>query len=221
LIYFDNVDKIYSNQSIGLYHLTTCIEFGEFVFIVGASGSGKSSFIKLLLKETEVTSGKIIVNRQCLSRINNRLLPFYRRNISVVFQDFRLLPNKTVYDNVAFAMRVVNASRKEIQKNVPIVLSMVGLSEKARCFPKELSGGEKQRTAIARAIINKPPVLLADEPTGNLDQDNALEIMELLHEINMKNTTVIVATHAQNLVDRMKKRVITLDNGSLVKDTKG
>jgi len=218
LIYFNNVTKIYENGAKGLYHITTSIHRGEFVFIVGASGSGKSSFIKLLLKEIEPTEGDILVNNQNLARIHPKLLPFYRRNIGVVFQDFRLLPNKTVYDNIAFAMRIVQANNKQISSSVSAVLSMVGLEKKYKSYPGQLSGGEKQRTALARAIINKPPILLADEPTGNLDPDNALEIMYLLDEINSHGTTVIVATHARELVDQMQKCVKTLENGVLISD---
>lgn len=220
MIYFNNATKIYDNQAKGLYHISLSIQRGEFVFIVGSSGSGKSTFIRLLLKEVDLTEGEIIVSRQNVSLIHPKLLPFYRRNIGVVFQDFRLLPNKTVYENVAFAMKIVQAPTKEIRRNVPAVLSMVGLEKKYKAYPNQLSGGEKQRTALARAIVNKPPVLLADEPTGNLDPDNALEIMSLLDEINARGTTVIVATHAKDLVDHMKKRVITLESGNLVSDIK-
>ena len=220
MIYFNNATKIYDNQAKGLYHISLSIQRGEFVFIVGSSGSGKSTCIRLLLKEVDLTEGEIIVSRQNVSLIHPKLLPFYRRNIGVVFQDFRLLPNKTVYENVAFAMKIVQAPTKEIRRNVPAVLSMVGLEKKYKAYPNQLSGGEKQRTALARAIVNKPPVLLADEPTGNLDPDNALEIMSLLDEINARGTTVIVATHAKDLVDHMKKRVITLESGNLVSDIK-
>ncbi len=220
MIYFNNATKIYDNEAKGLYHISLSIQRGEFVFIVGSSGSGKSTFIRLLLKEIDLTEGEIIVSRQNVSLIHPKLLPFYRRNIGVVFQDFRLLPNKTVYENVEFAMKIVQAPTKEIRRSVPAVLSMVGLEKKYKAYPNQLSGGEKQRTALARAIVNKPPVLLADEPTGNLDPDNALEIMSLLDEINSRGTTVIVATHAKDLVDTMKKRVITLEGGNLVSDIK-
>jgi cell division transport system ATP-binding protein len=220
MIYFNNVTKVYENNTRGLCDLTISISSGEFVFIVGASGSGKSSLIKLLLKEIEPTKGEIIVNHQNISRIHSRLLPFYRRNISVVFQDFRLLQNKTVYENIAFAMQIVKAPQKIIRRYVPIVLSMVGLEKKYKCYPKELSGGEKQRVALARAIVNKPPVLLADEPTGNLDPENSLEIMLLLKEINARGTTVVVATHAKELVDKLQQRVITLSDGVLISDIK-
>lgn len=220
MICFNDVTKIYDNDAKGIFHVSIYIERGEFVFIVGPSGSGKSTFIRLLLKEVDLTSGEIMVSRQNLSFIHPKLLPFYRRNIGIVFQDFRLLPNKTVYDNVAFAMKIVGAPSKEIKRCVPAVLSMVGLEKKYKSYPDQLSGGEKQRTAIARAIINKPPVLLADEPTGNLDPDNAYEIMNLLDEINSKGTTVIVATHAKDLVNNMQKRVISFENGNLISDIK-
>lgn len=218
LIYFNNATKIYDNEAKGIYHISLSIQRGEFVFVIGQSGSGKSSLIRLLLKEIELTEGEIIVSRQNISLIHPKLLPYYRRNIGVVFQDFRLLPNKTVYENVAFAMQIVQAPTKEIRRSVAAVLSMVGLQKKYKAYPAQLSGGEKQRTALARAIVNKPPVLLADEPTGNLDPENALEIMSLLDEINSRGTTVIVATHARELVDQMKKRVITLEHGTLISD---
>ena len=206
MICFNDATKIYDNEAQGIFHVSLRIERGEFAFVVGPSGSGKSTFIRLLLKEIDLTDGEITVSRQNLSLIHPKLLPFYRRNIGVVFQDFRLLPNKTVYENVALAMKVVGAPSKKIKRSVPAVLSIVGLEEKHDSYPSQLSGGEKQRTAIARAIINKPPVLLADEPTGNLDPSNAYEIMALLEEINSKGTTVIVATHARELVDNMQKR---------------
>lgn len=218
MICLNNVTKIYDNQAKGIENVSLSIKQGEFVFIVGTSGSGKSTFIRLLLKEVDLTSGEIIVSRQNLSLIHPKLLPYYRRNIGVVFQDFKLLPNKTVYENVAFAMEIVQASSKDIRRSVPAVLSMVGLEKKYKDYPNQLSGGEKQRTAIARAIVNKPPLLLADEPTGNLDPDNALEIMKLLEKINSHGTTVIVATHAKDLVDSMKKRVITFVEGNLISD---
>ena len=218
LICLNDVTKIYDNQAKGIENVSLSIKQGEFVFIVGTSGSGKSTFIRLLLKEVDLTSGEIIVSRQNLSLIHPKLLPYYRRNIGVVFQDFKLLPNKTVYENVAFAMEIVQASSKDIRRSVPAVLSMVGLEKKYKDYPNQLSGGEKQRTAIARAIVNKPPLLLADEPTGNLDPDNALEIMKLLEKINSHGTTVIVATHAKDLVDSMKKRVITFVEGNLISD---
>ena len=201
MICLNDVTKIYDNQAKGIENVSLSIKQGEFVFIVGTSGSGKSTFIRLLLKEVDLTSGEIIVSRQNLSLIHPKLLP-----------------NKTVYENVAFAMEIVQASSKDIRRSVPAVLSMVGLEKKYKDYPNQLSGGEKQRTAIARAIVNKPPLLLADEPTGNLDPDNALEIMKLLEKINSHGTTVIVATHAKDLVDSMKKRVITFVEGNLISD---
>jgi cell division transport system ATP-binding protein len=220
MIYFNNVSKIYKNNVKGLYHLNLSIQRGEFLFIVGSSGSGKTTLIKLLLREIDLSEGEIIVARQNISCIKNKMLPYYRRNIGVVFQDFRLLPNKTVYENVAFAMKIVQTSSKEIKKNVPVVLSMVGLDKKQKSYPHQLSGGEKQRAVLARAIVNKPPILIADEPTGNLDPNNSMEIMNLLNEINKRGTTLIVATHAKEYVDDMQKRVITLSNGELISDMK-
>jgi len=213
-----NVSKKYSNGIIALNNINLKIEKGEFVFIVGSTGAGKSTLIKLLLKEEEPTSGTIKIGNKDLSKLTRREVPYLRRSIGVVFQDFRLLPNKTVYENVAFAMEVIGCSEKEIRKQVPLVLSMVGLSEKAKYFPHQLSGGEQQRVSIARAIVNGPPVLIADEPTGNLDPDTSWGLMELFNEINLKGTTILMATHAKDIVDRMKKRVIALDRGVLVKD---
>jgi len=221
LIEFTNVTKIYENGAEGLNNVSFEIDKGEFVFIVGQSGSGKSSILKLLMKETELTKGKIVVNKKDLSKIKRADIPYYRRKLGVVFQDFRLLPNKNVYDNVAFAMQVIEASPKEIRRSVPMVLSLVGLEKKARAYPNQLSGGEQQRTALARAIINNPPILLADEPTGNLDPNTAWEIMKLLSDINYRGTTVVVATHAKDIVNSMKKRVITLNNGRLARDVIG
>lgn len=221
MIEFTNVTKIYENGAEGLNNVSFEIDKGEFVFIVGQSGSGKSSILKLLMKETELTKGKIVVNKKDLSKIRHADIPYYRRKLGVVFQDFRLLPNKNVYDNVAFAMQVIEASPKEIRRSVPMVLSLVGLEKKARAYPNQLSGGEQQRTALARAIINNPPILLADEPTGNLDPNTAWEIMKLLSDINYRGTTVVVATHAKDIVNSMKKRVITLNNGRLARDVIG
>lgn len=218
LISLQNVTKIYENGSQALQNVSLGIEKGEFVFIVGSSGSGKSTLIKMLLKEVEPTSGKIFLNGDDLSEISRREIPYLRRKLGVVFQDFRLLQSKTVYDNIAFAMRVVEATPREIRRTVPAVISMVGLSRKARAYPNQLSGGEQQRVALARAIINKPPVLLADEPTGNLDPDTAWEIMNLLKDINARGTTVVVATHAKEIVDAMQKRVITLKKGIVLRD---
>ncbi|MDO4744376.1 MAG: cell division ATP-binding protein FtsE, partial [Clostridia bacterium] len=194
------------------------IDKGEFVFLVGPSGAGKSTLTKLLIKEEEPNSGEITVNGFDLGSLTKNKIPYLRRSIGMVFQDFRLLPNKTVYENVAFAMQVIGASRSEIRRSVPNVLSLVGLAHKARMKPSQLSGGEQQRVSLARALVNKPPVIIADEPTGNLDPDTATEIMELLCEINKRGTTMIVATHAKNFVDEMQKRVLAIENGVLVRD---
>jgi len=211
--------KIFENGAKGLHDVSISIKEGEFVFVVGSSGSGKTSFVRLLLKEIEPTKGKIIIDGKDISRIHRRDLPYLRRKLGVVFQDFRLLKNKTVYENVAFAMRIVEATNKEIRRTVPQVLSLVGLAKKAKAYPHQLSGGEQQRVSLARAIINKPPILIADEPTGNLDPDTAWEIMTLLEDINNLGTTVVVATHARDIVDDMQKRVIVLGEGMVLRDT--
>jgi len=218
MIELKNAVKTYENGAIGLAGVNLFIGKGEFAFVVGSSGSGKSSFIRLLQKETELTSGKILVNNEDISTITRRKLPYYRRKMGVVFQDFRLLPDKTVFENVAYAMQIVEATNREIRRTVPQVLSLVGLARKAKSYPRQLSGGEKQRTALARAIVNRPPLLIADEPTGNLDPDTAWEIMTLLEDINDRGTTVLVATHANDIVDDMQKRVITIDYGKIISD---
>ncbi|WP_072725747.1 cell division ATP-binding protein FtsE [Tepidibacter thalassicus] len=218
MIEFKDVNKSYKNGKVALSNINLKIDKGEFVFLVGSSGAGKSTFIKLLLKEKEVTTGKIIIEGQDITKIPRRKIPQFRRNIGVVFQDFRLLPNKTVYENVAFAMEIIGQSSKNIRRRVPFILGMVGLSDKAKFYPHELSGGEQQRVSIARAIVNKPSLLIADEPTGNLDPSTAKEIMNLLMDINRRGTTIIMATHAKDLVDKMRKRVIALDKGKVVKD---
>ncbi|HHY82606.1 MAG TPA: cell division ATP-binding protein FtsE [Clostridiales bacterium] len=218
MIQFINVSKVYDNGLQALNNVNISVESGEFVFIVGASGAGKSTLVKLLLKEIEPTEGKIIVNDVDLSRMKRKEIPFYRRGIGVVFQDFRLLPTKTVYENVAFAMEIVEASRKEIRRQVPAVLGMVGLASKANAYPSQLSGGEQQRTALARALVNNPSILIADEPTGNLDAATAAEIMKIINMINHRGTTVIMATHARDIVNSMKKRVITFRKGIVVSD---
>jgi len=218
LISLQNVTKIYENGSQALNNVSLDIENGEFVFVVGSSGSGKSTLIKLLLKEVEPTSGNIFINDENIEQISRKEIPYLRRKIGVVFQDFRLLPSKTVYENIAFAMQVVEATPREIRRTVPAVISMVGLSKKAKAYPNQLSGGEQQRVALARAIINKPPILLADEPTGNLDPETAWEIINLLRDINTRGTTVVVATHAKEIVNAMKKRVITLKRGVVLRD---
>jgi len=218
MIQFSNVTKVFENGARGLDNVSLSVEPGEFVFIVGASGSGKTTMVRLLLKEIELTSGQIIVNDTDISKLAHRNMPNYRRKMGVVFQDFRLLQNKSVYDNVAFAMQIVGSSNREIRRTVPQILSMVGLAKKARAYPNQLSGGEKQRTALARAIINRPPLLLCDEPTGNLDPETAWEIMYLLEDINASGTTVVVATHAKDIVDGMRKRVVGLSNGIIARD---
>ncbi|MCD8215989.1 MAG: cell division ATP-binding protein FtsE [Clostridiales bacterium] len=218
MISMQNVTKIYENGALGLKDFSIEIEKGEFVFVVGSSGSGKSTFIRTLLKEIEPTTGEVYIDSTQLSVLKRKKVPYLRRKIGCVFQDFRLLPSKTVYDNVAFAMQVIEASNRSIRRSVPQTLSLVGLHKKANAYPDQLSGGEKQRVAIARAVINKPPILIADEPTGNLDPDTAWEIMELLKEINSRGTTVVMATHAKDIVNKMRKRVIHLDNCVLISD---
>lgn len=218
MIHFINVSKIYDNGVKALDSVNIDIKKGEFVFLVGPSGAGKSTLVKLLLKEIEPTEGQIILNNMDITKVKNRRIPYIRRSIGVVFQDFRLLPNKTVYENVSFAMEIVGASSREIRRRVPMILSMVDLSSKAYSYPDQLSGGEHQRVAIARAIVNSPPVLLADEPTGNLDPDTAWEIMKILKEVNRRGTTVLMATHAKDIVNSMKRRVIAIEEGRVVRD---
>ena len=220
MIKLEHVSKSYSAGIPALNDVNLEIEDGEFVFVVGDSGSGKSTLIKLLLKELEPTEGTITVDGKVLNKIKRKQIPKYRRNVGVVFQDFRLLKDRNVYDNVAFAQKVVGESNSRIRKKVPIMLSTVGLAAKYRSFPRQLSGGEQQRVAIARALINEPDILLADEPTGNLDNNNAWEIMKLLEEINAKGTTVLVVTHNLEIVKVMKKRVITVKKGTIVSDSK-
>lgn len=209
---------MYNKGIHALTNINLSIEKGEFVFLVGPSGAGKSTFIKLLLKEEEPTEGSIMVDHQDITKLSRRKIPYHRRNISVIFQDFRLLPNKTVYENIAFAMQVVEASSKEIRRQVPMVLGMVGLSDKAKQYPHELSGGERQRVSIARAIVNNPSILIADEPTGNLDPETAWEIMKVLKQINRRGTTVVMVTHAKDIVDSMQQRVIALEKGRIIRD---
>ncbi|WP_416198460.1 MAG: cell division ATP-binding protein FtsE [Sporanaerobacter sp.] len=219
MIKFINVSKVYEdNGAKALSNVNMFIGKGEFVFLVGPSGAGKSTIIKLLLKEIDPTSGTIILNDIDITKVKNRKVPYIRRNIGVVFQDFRLLPNKTVYENIAFAMEIIGSHPKEIRRRVPMVLSMVDLSGKAYCYPDQLSGGEHQRVAIARAIVNNPPVLIADEPTGNLDPDTAWEIMKIIKDINRRGTTVLMATHAKDIVNSMKRRVIAIEGGRVVRD---
>ena len=220
MIELREVTKEYSKGIAALNGISLKIEPGEFVFIVGDSGSGKSTLIRLLMKELEPTSGKIQVMGNDLSKLKHKEIPFYRRKIGVVFQDFRLLKDRNVYENVAFALRVTETATRVIKKKVPAALSLVGLAQKYKSFPKELSGGEQQRVAIARAIVNEPMILLADEPTGNLDPANSWEIMKLLQEANDRGTTVIVVTHNHEIVKAMHKRVITMSKGNIVSDEK-
>ena len=220
MIRLENVSKTYQQGVPAVDNVNLHIEQGEFVFIMGSSGSGKSTLIKMLLKELEPTSGEITINGQKLSKIPRKKVPNFRRDIGVVFQNFRLLPDRNVYENVAFALKVVEAPNKEIKKKVPMVLSMVGLAAKYKSLPRQLSGGEQQRVAIERALVGEPRILLADEPTGNLDSANAWEIMHLLEEINERGTTVVVVTHNSEIVDKMNKRVITIKKGVVVEDRK-
>lgn len=220
MIELKDVTKEYSKGIAALNGVSLKIEQGEFVFIVGDSGSGKSTLIRLLLKELEPTSGTITVMNRDLSKLKHKAIPYYRRKIGVVFQDFRLLKDRNVYENIAFTLRVTETPTRVLKKKVPAALSLVGLAQKYKSYPKELSGGEQQRVAIARAIINEPAILLADEPTGNLDPANSWEIMKLLDEAHKRGTTVIVVTHNLEIVNAMKKRVITMKKGSIVSDTK-
>ena len=220
MIEFIDVNKTYSTGTQAVKNANFKIEKGEFVFLVGTSGSGKSTLIKMILKEETPTSGKIVINGKDITNLKQDKIPYLRRNMGIVFQDFRLLPDKTVYENVAFAMYVVNATPRQIRRQVPIILSLVGLSKKAKMYPNELSGGEQQRVALARALVNNPSMLIADEPTGNLDPDTAWDIMNLINEINLRGTTIVVATHAKDIVDQMKKRVIHIEKGEIVKDSK-
>ncbi|MCK9478097.1 MAG: cell division ATP-binding protein FtsE [Firmicutes bacterium] len=221
MIFFNNVTKQYENGTVALDNVGFFIDKGEFVFIVGSSGAGKSTITKLILCEEQPTNGSVLINGIDLKGLSHREMPYYRRQLGMVFQDFRLLPNKTVYENIAFAMQVRNATAKEIRRAIPNVLSMVGLSHKSKVKPGQLSGGEQQRVALARAMVNNPPVLIADEPTGNLDPATAFEIIQLLEDINKRGTTVLTVTHACDIVDKMKKRVIEIDNGKIIRDGVG
>jgi len=226
LIQLRNVSKIYDNGLRALQNVTFTIAGGEFVFIVGASGAGKSTIVKLLLKETDHTDGVIMVNNKDLAAIEEKGIPFYRRQLGVVFQDFRLLHDRTAYDNVAFAaydnvafaMEIIEASNKEIRRKVPAALAMVGLSERAHAYPQDMSGGEQQRVALARALVNNPTILIADEPTGNLDPFTSQEIIKVMNVVNRRGTTVIVATHDKDIVNTMQKRVISLNKGKMTRD---
>lgn len=220
MIELKEVTKEYAKGIAALNGVSLKIEQGEFVFIVGDSGSGKSTLIRLLLKELEPTSGKITVMGKDLGKSKHKAIPYYRRKMGVVFQDFRLLQDRNVYENIAFALRVTETPTRVLKKKVPAALSLVGLAQKYKSNPKELSGGEQQRVAIARAIVNEPSILLCDEPTGNLDPVNSWEIMKLLDEANQRGTTVVVVTHNHEIVEAMKKRVITMQKGNIVSDTK-
>lgn len=216
-----NVVKEYDNGTLALDGVDLTIENGEFVFLVGTSGAGKTTITRLLMREENVTSGNIYLYGEDITQITHKEIPYLRRKMGVVFQDFRLLEDRTVYENVEFAMRIVGAPKKEIRRRVPIVLNQVGLSHKAKVFPRELSGGEQQRVALARALVNNPSILIADEPTGNLNPATAMEIMELFETINSMGTTIIMATHAKDIVDAMKKRVIEISDGKVVRDEIG
>ncbi|WP_333861302.1 cell division ATP-binding protein FtsE [Clostridium sp.] len=218
MIEFKNVSMVYNNNIFALSNINLEIEKGEFVFLVGSSGAGKTTFVKALLKEIQPTTGDIIVNNINVTGLKRNQIPFYRRKLGVVFQDFRLIPTLNVYENVAFAMRVIEAPLKDIRKKVPVVLSLVGLSSKYKSFPHELSGGEQQRVSLARAIVNNPSILIADEPTGNLDPDTSMDIMDTINDINHAGTTVLMATHASSIVNSMRKRVIEIENGIIIRD---
>ena len=220
VIEFRDVVKTYEGGDVGLAGASFSIRRGDFVFLVGHSGSGKSTVMKLLLKETEATSGSIQVAGRDLGEITGKKVPYYRRNIGAVFQDFKLLPSRTVYDNVAYALQVTGGTRRDVREKVPDILRLTGLSLKLHNYPDQLSGGEQQRVSVARAFVNHPPLLLADEPTGNLDPETSIGIMQLLYRINRTGTTVVVATHDHQLVDRMRRRVIELRNGLIIRDEK-
>jgi len=218
MITFDDVTKVYEPDVAALKGVTFVIEKGDFVFVVGASGSGKSTLVKLLLKEIEPTSGRIMVGGRDLSRLKHGKVPLLRRNVGCVFQDFKLLPSRSAADNVAYALKVQGESRASIRRKVPEVMNMVGLAHKMNSFPDELSGGEQQRVSIARAVVNHPPLLVCDEPTGNLDPDTSVGIMQLLYRINRAGTTILMVTHDREMVDKMRKRVIALEAGRLARD---
>ena len=219
MIEFRNVYKTYDNGTKALRDFNLFIDEGEFVFIVGSSGAGKSTLLKILTREELPTSGEVIVDGHRLSALRHRDIPFYRRSMGMVYQDFRLIPNMTVFDNIAFAMRVTGASTKAVRKKVPYVIGLVGLTDKARCYPKELSGGEQQRVGLARALINNPAMIIADEPTGNVDPRMSFEIVDMLNEINHRGTTVLMVTHEHSLVKKFRRRIIEIQGGELVADS--
>jgi cell division transport system ATP-binding protein len=222
MIQLDNITKIYDKTGqVALDNISLRVEKGEFVFIVGRSGAGKSTFIKLLLKEINPTEGKLLIDDEDITTLKKSKIPFLRRELGIVFQDFRLLDNRTVYENVAYAMQIVGEPEKKIKRRVPLALSMVGLKNRGDSYPQELSGGEQQRVAIARSIINGPKIMICDEPTGNLDPKTSLGIMKILNDINERGTTMVVATHDKAVVDRMQKRVITMDSGKIILDQQG
>ncbi|GBG57907.1 cell division ATP-binding protein FtsE [Sporomusaceae bacterium FL31] len=218
MIHMTGVSKVYGNGSVALSDISIDIEKGDFIFVVGPSGAGKSTFIKLIFREELPTHGQLVVNGRNVTNMPPAEVPFLRRGLGIVFQDYRLLPEKTVYENIAFAMRVIEAPRREIQKRVNSVLELVGLRDKHRCFPNQLSGGEQQRVAIARAIVNNPVVVIADEPTGNLDPETSWDIMKIFERINKSGTTIVMATHDKTIVDTMRKRVIAIERGRIVRD---
>lgn len=218
LIHMKEVSKVYDNGVAALNNVNIDIEKGEFVFVVGSSGAGKSTFIKMILREVLPSKGRLIVNGRDVMTMKESEVPYLRRGLGIVFQDYRLLPDKTVYENVAFAMQVIEAPRREMQKRVNNVLDLVGLKEKFKSFPSQLSGGEQQRVAIARAIVNSPMIVIADEPTGNLDPETSWDIMDIFKRINKTGTTIVMATHDKNIVDTMQRRVVAIENGCIIRD---
>lgn len=218
MIHMKEVSKVYDNGVAALNNVNIDIEKGEFVFVVGSSGAGKSTFIKMILREVLPSKGRLIVNGRDVMTMKESEVPYLRRGLGIVFQDYRLLPDKTVYENVAFAMQVIEAPRREMQKRVNNVLDLVGLKEKFKSFPSQLSGGEQQRVAIARAIVNSPMIVIADEPTGNLDPETSWDIMDIFKRINKTGTTIVMATHDKNIVDTMQRRVVAIENGCIIRD---
>lgn len=218
MIHMKNVTKVYENGAVALNNINVDIRKGEFVFLVGSSGAGKSTFIKMLFREVLPTSGILTVNGRDVIRMANKEVPYLRRSLGVIFQDYRLLPDKTVYENISFAMQVIEAPRRLMQRSVNSVLDIVGLRDKYKCFPHQLSGGEQQRVAIARAIVNNPSIVIADEPTGNLDPETSWGIMDIFQRINAAGTTIVMATHDKTIVDAMQRRVIAIEDGQIVRD---